>query len=292
MICYNRRIMPFTSSESIERGAARERAGWSRRSVVSARAGFFAGIGLTTGALAFQPLITDDTGTQGSGGNQIEVAATRQRFTSLGDTTKVWTYPVVYTRGITDALDVYAGANFVRVRPAAPDESSNGSGNPVLGLKWRAREDEARKLSFGLKPEVQFGVSDDAERRSLGTGRTGYGLTLLATQETGFGAVHVNVAANRVRYSLPENVDFHRRNLYRFSVAPVLDLDERWRIAVDLGVATHPHRQERATMGYAELGAIWSPSKDLDFALGYIAALHDGEQRQRTWTAGVTWRFR
>jgi len=257
-----------------------------------ALAALVTGACLTTGALAFQPLVTDDTGTQGSGGNQVEFAAFRQRFTSLGDTTRTWTYPVVYTRGITDALDVYAGVSFVRVRHAGPDEDTKGTGNPVLGVKWRAWEDEARKLSVGLKPEIQFDVSDDVERRSLGAGRTGYGLALLLTQETEFGAVHVNLAANHVRYSLPENVDFHRRNLYRISAAPVFDVGEHWRLAADLGVTTHPHRSEGATMGYAELGAIWSPSKDLDFALGYIAALHDGEQRVRTWTASLTWRFR
>ncbi len=278
---------PFTGRES-----ARARVTGCRLDRWWTRAALLACVGVPTSLHAFQPLITDDTGTQGSGGNQIEVAATRQRVTSAGETTKLWSYPAVYTRGITEALDGYVGASFVRVRPAAPDEATDGAGNPVLGLKWRAWEDEALKLSLGLKPEIQLGVSDDVERRGLGTGRTGYGLTLLLTQETGFGAVHVNLAANRVRYALPENVEVNRRNLYRLSVAPVVDLDERWRIAADLGVTTNPLRQERATMGYAELGAIWSPSNDLDFALGYIVALHDGEQRQRTWTAGLTWRFR
>ena len=45
-------------------------------------------------------------------------------------------------------------------------------------------------------------------------------------------------------------------------------------------------------MGYVELGAIYSPSKDLDFALGVIRSLADGNARTTQVTAGVTWRFR
>jgi hypothetical protein len=271
-----------STSSSITAAAAR----------VRVIAGILGILSATPAALAFQPLITDDTGTQGAGGNQLELAVNRQRLASVGDTTTTWTAPLVYTRGLTDALDLYAGGSFVRIRTTTPDGDTEGPGNPVLGMKWRAWEDEARGLSIGVKPEIQRGVSDDAEQRGLGTGRTGYGLALLLTQETGFGAIHVNAAADRVRYALPQNAAFHRRNLYRFSVAPVFDVGEHWKLAADAGVTTHPHRPERATMGYALLGGIWSPSKDLDFALGYIAALHDGEQRLRTWTAGVTWRFR
>jgi hypothetical protein len=50
-------------------------------------------------ALWFQPLITDDTGTQGAGGNQIEIALDRLEFNSAGATTKTRTLPLVYTRG-------------------------------------------------------------------------------------------------------------------------------------------------------------------------------------------------
>src|SRR5512134_3402934 len=57
---------------------------------------------------AFQPLITDDTGTQGAGGNQVELALNRQEVKGAGDTTITRTLPLVFTRGITDALDLYA----------------------------------------------------------------------------------------------------------------------------------------------------------------------------------------
>jgi hypothetical protein len=45
-------------------------------------------------------------------------------------------------------------------------------------------------------------------------------------------------------------------------------------------------------LGYIELGTIYSPSKDLDFALGIIRNIIDGDVRTTQVTAGVTWRFR
>ena len=45
-------------------------------------------------------------------------------------------------------------------------------------------------------------------------------------------------------------------------------------------------------MGYVELGAIYSPGKDLDLALGVIRNNHDGDVKTTTLTMGVTWRFR
>jgi len=243
-------------------------------------------------ALSFQPLITDDTGTQGAGGNQIEIALDRQEFNSAGVTTKTRTLPLVYTRGITDALDAYIEVSHVRVRSSVVASDAEGRGNPAVGLKWRFYDDAARKLSVGFKPEMRFGVSTDAERRGLGSGRNGYSGLFILTQGTGFGAVHVNYGFTRLSYALEANRNANRRWLHSLSVAPVFEVAEGWNLAVDLGVMTNPDRTQRARMGYTEIGVTWSPSKDLDFALGLIRHIGDGEPRSTVLTAGVTWRFR
>ena len=49
-------------------------------------------------ALALQPLITDDTGTQGSGGNQIELAYSGFRQKMSGSKCK-WTLPLFAVAG-------------------------------------------------------------------------------------------------------------------------------------------------------------------------------------------------
>ena len=243
-------------------------------------------------ALSFQPLITDDTGTQGAGGNQIEIALHRQEVKSVGDTTKTVTLPVVYTRGISERLDAFAGVSYMRVRSTIAESAAEGHGNPAVGLKWRLYEDAARKLSVAVKPELRLGVSTDEERRGLGSGRNGYSGLLIVTRQTGFGAVHVNYGFARVSYALEANRKANRRVLHMVSVAPVFEVAEGWNLAVDLGLTTNPDRAQRAQMGYAEVGVTWSPGKNLELALGLVRHIGDGEPRSSELTTGVTWRFK
>jgi hypothetical protein len=247
---------------------------------------------LPAAAGAFQPLVTDDTGTQGAGGNQVEAAYSRTVDKAAGVRTVTHEVPLAYARGITDALDITLGVGHQRIVPDAPAATERGWGNAVLGAKWRFHDNESTKLSFALKPEIQFPVSKDREARGLGTARTSYGLSLLMTQETGFGAVHANAAVERVNYSDDALNAAERRDLYRVSLAPVWDVADGWKLALDVGLMTHPDRAVRARMGYVELGAIYSPTKDLDLALGIIRNVMDGDVRTMQALAGITWRFR
>ena len=247
---------------------------------------------LPAAASAFQPLVTDDTGTQGAKGNQVEAAYNRTVDKAPGTRDITHEVPLVFTRGITDALDLYLGLNYQRIEPAAPAMAERGWDNSAFGAKWRFYDDEASKLSFALKPEVRFPVSKDNEARGLGTARTSYSVGLLMTQETGFGAVHANLAAERVNYADDALNTAERRTLYRLSVAPVWDVAEGWKVALDAGLVTNPDRAAKARMGYVEIGAIHSPNKDLDLALGIVRNIMDGDARTTQATVGVTWRFR
>ena len=242
-------------------------------------------------AAALQPLVTDDTEIQGRGGNQLEVAFDYERVRAPAQHSTLRTLSAVYTHGLSDALDGYVGLAHRRIRSDAPAENGNGAGNPAVGLKWRLWESEPQRLSIALKPELHLGTTRAAERRGLGSGRTGYAATLIVTQELEFGAVHWNVSGTRVRYQIGANREAFRQQLYRVSVAPVVDVAGDWKVALDVGAITNPDRTRRARMGYAEVAAIWSPREDLELALGWIALLGDGEARSRTLSAGVTWRF-
>jgi hypothetical protein len=247
--------------------------------------------GLLPGAAwPFQPLVTDDTGTQGTGGNQIEIAYNHAVDKAPGTREVTRELPLVYTRGITDALDLYVGVGYLRISPQDADRE-RGLGNAAFGAKWRFYEDEASKLSFALKPEVLMPVSSEREARGLGTAKVSYGATWIATQETSFGAVHANLAVERVRYEDDALNSAERRTLWRLSVAPVWDVTDGWKLALDAGVMTNPDRAERATMGYIEIGAIYSPSKQLDLAAGIVRNLRDGDVRTTLGTIGLTWRF-
>jgi len=241
---------------------------------------------------AYQPLITDDTGIQSRDGNQVELAYFRTTDKEAGGSTVTRILPLVLTRGLTETLDLYAGASYVQVRPPATDAAGNGAGNPVAGMKWRFYDDKSAKLSLAVKPEIRFPVSNRAESDGLGSGRVNAGVSLLLTKATGFGTVHANLAVSTNDFALQDNRDVQRNALWRLSVAPVWELSDTWEIALDVGLVTNPHKAERARMGYVELGAIYIVSKDLDFSLAVIRDVRHAGHNVTSGTAGLTWRFR
>lgn len=247
---------------------------------------------LPVGAAAFQPLLTDDTGTQGAGGHQLEFGYTRFVEKEPGAKSVTAALPFVYTRGLTEALDGYIGGSGVRFRPPAPDNTQNGAGNTLAGLKWRFFEHEASKVSLAFKSEIRFPVSERAEDRGLGNAKFNTEAALLLSRETGFGAIHANLAVRSQRYALAGNQSTHRDALWRLSLAPVFDITEQWRMVFDAGLVTNPHSVEKYRMGYVEAGAIYAPTRDLDLAVGIIRDVNHQGHRVHMVTAGVTWRFR
>lgn len=237
---------------------------------------------LPVSAWAYHPLITDDTGTQGTGGNQIEIGYNMSRAKDAGVTDKAGDVPFVYTRGLSDTLDGIVGLT----RQTKP---VHGWGNTSVGAKWRFYDDEKSGLSLGLKPEIRLPVSKSDEAKGLGQGETSYAMTLLVSQETGFGAVHLNAAVERNGYANPTT---DRKTLYRVSVAPVWHVAEHWKLALDTGVQTNADSSRKSRMGFVELGAIYSPNEDLDLSVGVIRDLMDGPVTSTSVTAELTWRFR
>lgn len=233
-------------------------------------------------AHAFHPLITDDTGTQGAGGNQLEIGTDHGRAEDGGVTDTARALGITYTRGITDNLDLYVGAAYQTSNPS-------GWGNPVIGAKWRFYEDEASKISFALKPEIVLPVSRQDEIDGLGTGETSYGLTLIASKETSFGELHFNAELARNNYQVDDPAV--RNDFWRVSVAPVWAVAEGWKLALDLGIQANEDRTQDATMGFVELGLVYSPNDSFDLSLGVIRDVMDGPVETTTVTAQVTWHF-
>jgi hypothetical protein len=245
-----------------------------------------------TPAAALQPLITDDTSTQGSGGNQLELSLNRSRITIDGVSDRVGSLPVVYTRGLGETVDLYAGAVYVDLRPGGGSDETRGAGNPTVGAKWRFLETSASGTSAAAKLEFLLPVSGSAEAVGLGSASTGGNLTLILSQDLPFGAIHVNGSAGRLRYRASGNNP--DSTPMRLSAAPVWQLNPQWRLALDMGAQWVQSVGQRVRTGFGELGAIWTPDDDLDLALGVIRTADNQNPRTSTLaaTAGLTWRFK
>jgi len=247
---------------------------------------------LSSASWAFQPLITDDTGTQGQGGNQIEVAFVDQQASLAGDTTRTRTLPLVYTWGADDALDVYLGIVPTQIRSSIPGVDTGGLGNTALGIKWRFWESADSGTSLAIKPEIRLPVGSSQEAAGLGTGTTSYGLTLILSQELPFGAIHFNLVKGRNLFLDPDTRP-HASTL-RASMAPVWSVSEQWKLALEMGRESVSTAGDTTWTQFAQLGAISSPNKDLDLALGVLRNTDDATPQTTTTTAtlGLTWRFR
>ena len=249
-------------------------------------------LGFSVSASAFHPLVTDDTGTQGSGGKQLEFALYEERARVAGNIERLRTLPIVYTRGLSETLDVFAGFSYARNQASAPGDDASGGGNPAFGAKWRFYEIERSKTGFALKPEILFPVSAGREAAGLGRGRTSASLTLILTQEVPFGAVHINAGVGRDRYR--DSLNNPGTTTARASIAPVWDITDQWKLALDLGTESARAAGARGRSNLAELAAIHSPGKDLDFALGILRSSDNNSPgaTRHTATAGIAWRFR
>lgn len=252
---------------------------------------FFVLAAFSSPSSALQPLITDDTGTQGAGGNQLEVSYSRDRTRAGGDTERVLSAPVVYTYGLADIVDVFASVAYSRIRSDIPGGDASGMGNTVLGAKWRLFENEESGTSLAIKPEIAIPVSSQRENDGLGTGKTSGNLTFILSQDVPFGSVHFNAGVGRDRFRHSE--ENPTTNYRRVSVAPVWDVSEQWKLALDLGTESARADGQTVRSKFAEVGAIYSPTKDIDLALGLIRTTDDESPKSRTHgvTAGLTWRF-
>jgi hypothetical protein len=260
----------------------------------------------STPSLALQPLITDDTGTVGAGSNSLEISYNRDR-TRIGktveedengdlvsvpaETERAYSVPVVYTRGLTDTLDVYAQIEHVRLRPADHEGRASGLGNTVIGAKWRFFENEDSGTSLAVKPEVLIPVSAQREEDGLGNGKTSGGLTFILSQDVPFGSVHFNAGVARDRFRNSE--DNPSATTRHFSIAPVWNVSEQWTLALDVGVDRVRSGGDTVRSKYAEIGAIYAPSEEIELAFGLIRATDNDHPKSKTHglTVGLTWHF-
>lgn len=231
-------------------------------------------------ANAAHPLVTDDTQTQGSNGNQIELnidwtkdAGQRARTSAL-----------TYTRGLNDTTDVFLN---IPNTWKAPDSSNSGLNDLGLGVKWRFFDQKG--ISLGLKPEWTVATGD--ENSGLGNGKDSYALTFIAEIETKPLVWIINLNQQENRYKQPTDQENMRRTIRQFSVGAIASINEQLNLVFDLGQADAEDRAINKKPRFGIIGMIYAVNDDLDLDIGYKKGLNAIETDQQ-WGVGVTWRFR
>lgn len=229
-----------------------------------------------TQAFAAHPLVSEDTGTQGIGGNQLEVNTDWLKDEGI----KSRASTVTLTRGIQDNLDIFLNAPYAVSEP-------NGFNDVSIGFKWRFLE--ADGLSLGLKPEYRIASGD--QEKGLGDGRSGEALTFMVQYEWGPMIWLFNIASERHRFSNPIKQQENRRYINKSSIAMLYELNEEWLVLVDSGVKSHQTKAEKADPQFAVLGLIHHFNDDLDLDIGYKKSLRHTEN-DRQIGVGITYRFK
>jgi hypothetical protein len=217
-------------------------------------------------AQAAHPLVTEDTGTQGTGKFQLEVNAEASRDRAGGVTVKGFQPAAVITYGLLDNLDVQLGRPYLR-QVSDPGGSNNvlkGGLDTSLDLKWRFFE--TARLSLGLKPGITFATGD--EQRGLGSGKSTIGVLLIASFEQEHVALHAHAGWRR-----NSNVIGQRAGLAQLAAAAALKATEETRFVLDLSRTTNPDPADSASLRYRTLALIHSPRADLDLDIGWRRAM-------------------
>jgi hypothetical protein len=228
-------------------------------------------------ALAAHPLITDDTGTQGSGKLQLEVNGEYANDNGNSETT----LGVTLSAGVRDAVDIVLGVPYVFI--SEKDDTGdrvheNGLSDMSLELKWRVYEKAG--LSFALKPGVAVDTGD--EGKGLGDGKPSYSLYLIATQELAPFTVHANIGYILNRKEM--------RNIWHYSLAAEYAAAENFRIVGNIGGETNPDEESAVHPLYLLGGVIYNASESLDLDCGLKTGLNKAEADYSV-LAGMTYRF-
>ncbi len=267
---------------------------------------------MTSAALAYAPLTTDDAGTVGYQTTQIELYGNYIRDHGAVDTrvdasgsfgTYEGTGPVipttlVYMRGLTEALDLYLGATYFRT----PTGGFSPIANYNIGVKWRLYGDGENKFSFTFKPQIIFPATNTQQNYGLGNAALNYGALAIASYFWDNAELHANAGYMRAPYNTTESVKFstdpNRTNLYSLSIAPVWRVTSEFKLALDTGINTNPAVADQSLINYVMLAAIYTPVKSVDigvsvqrFATNMGTIFSGSGSYTNRFQAGITWRY-
>ncbi len=245
---------------------------------------------LPTPLYAAHPLITDDADTQGKGKYQIEVNGEYDvdSETVAGTTVKttVDQAAATLTYGVADRVDIAAGIPYQWTTASldgAVVSREHGVSDATLEVKWRFYEKEG--LSVGIKPGMSFPTGNDA--KGLGTGKTGYSLFFITTQEMKPWTVHLNLGYRR-NENAPD-VD-ERVDIWHVSAAVLYGVTKDLQAVANIGIERNRNKESNENPAFALGGFIYSVTEDFDIDCGVKAGLNEAET-DYSLLAGTTFRF-
>ena len=220
-------------------------------------------------------MLTEDTGTQGAHNAELELGFAWNRLD--GDHALLFQPQLAY--GVSAAVDLMVQPSWLMYH-YVDGERQQGLGDTNLDMKWRFFG--AAPWSFGVRAGVTLPTSQ--HQFGLPSGTVSPHVTLVATADFAPFIVDANLGYIRLPGSLE-----HRSDLYHFSAATLLALNERWIFLVDAALDSNPNSVRASFPEVAIVGVIYTARPGLDLDIGYRARL-SADSAAEQWLLGITFR--
>jgi hypothetical protein len=241
-------------------------------------------------AYAAHPLITDDTGTQGTGTMQFEFIGEYGTDEEYGVAERGYEAPTVpvFSYGITDAVDLILGLPSVSLTTEDAGETTalRGIGDAAIEVKSRFYDKDS--LSLALKPGISLPTGD--ENKGLGNGKISYSTVLIAGKKAEPWAFHFNVGYALNHYKLQADRDANRKHLWHVSAASQLEIVKDLSLVANIGMERNSDRTSNTSPAFALAGFIFSITENLEVDMGIKVGLNKPET-DVTYLAGIVWRL-
>jgi hypothetical protein len=228
-------------------------------------------------ASASLPLITDDTGTQGTGKYQLEMDA--EYANDSGNTDTALTS--ILSAGVRENIDIVLTAPYHFLSEKEDTGSRvrhNGLSDITVEAKWRFYEKEDRSLA--MKPGVSFPTGD--ADRELGDGKPAYSIFFIAEKEKELFTLLINLGYIKNSVEL--------RDVLNASLAVEYAATKRLTVVGNIGVGTNPDRDSDVSPAFLIGGVIYGVSEDFDLDCGIKTGITKAEADYGL-LAGLTYRF-
>ena len=245
---------------------------------------------LESAAKAAHPLITDDTGTQGTGKYQFEFIGEYRHDSEDGVTTNSILFPTipVVSYGVAETMDLAIGFPYqcIETKQGGLTTSKSGISDSSIQLKWRFYEKDG--LSFAVKPGVTLPTGD--QDRGLGNGKASYSAYFIMTKDMIPWAIHFNVGYVRNEYKLQAAEAVNRKDLWDVSFASEVEIMKNVKVVANIGMQRNSDRTSNTDPAFILGGLIYSVRDNLDLDIGVKGGLNKPET-EITYLAGITWRL-
>ncbi len=243
---------------------------------------------VSTMAWAGHPLITDDTGTQGKGGFQLEVTGQydtdKETVGGVSTESKGVQAATTLSYGLIETADLVLGIPYRWAEIKADGVTTydeKGVSDMTLDLKWRFFESQG--LSLAIKPGLRFPTGNDA--KGLGTGRTGYQAFLLGSLEAAPWAFHSNLG-----YIGNESKADEEKHLWHASLAATYEILKGLTIVGNVGAERNRDKAADRDPAFLIGGIVYALFDNVNVDLGVKYGLTSAET-DWSYMAGMAVKF-